>query len=77
MDQSIRETAFETATFIMERLEGEVMSEQLLHKIFGSLFEERVEVIDLFVKLILKLMDKCKDTKVLVYYLKEHLTKLT
>jgi hypothetical protein len=39
VDQSIRETAFETAGMIMERLEGEVMSEQLLHKMFTSLFE--------------------------------------
>ena len=76
VDQSIRETAFEAAGMIMERLEGEVMSEQLLHKMFISLFEERVEVIDLFVKLVGRLMDNCRDGKVLTEYLMEHLGKL-
>lgn len=61
----------------MEHLEGEAMSEQLLHKMFTWLFEERIEIIDLFVKMVLKLLEKCKDSKALVEYLMEHAGKLT
>jgi hypothetical protein len=48
IDQSIRVTAFDTTYVVLLQLEGDLMSEQLLHKMFTPLFDERVEVITLF-----------------------------
>jgi hypothetical protein len=56
IDQSIRETAFDTTYVVLQQLEGDVMSEQLLHKIFTPLFDERVEVIQLFLNLVQMLL---------------------
>jgi len=76
IDQSIRETAFETSLLVLQQLEGDILSEQLLHKIFTPLFQERIEVLDLFMKLIQKLLERCKNRKPLTDYLKEHMSRI-
>jgi len=55
---------------ILEQLEGDVLSEQLLHKVITPLFDERIEVLDFVVKMIQRLLNKCKNIKPIVDYLK-------
>ncbi len=56
IDSSIRETAFDTTYVVLQQLEGDVMSEQLLHKMFTPLLDERFEVIQLFLNLVQMLL---------------------